>query len=81
MCRTRRRQSTPYPGRAGYPARDRVDSETFWQGLAQLLSAFMGRNEELLAIRETLQVSIDSWHREHAGDAFDAAAYKTTWKK
>ena len=54
-----------------------VDSETFWQGLGQLLSEFMGRNEELLTIRETLQASIDSWHREHAGDAFDAAAYKS----
>ena len=54
-----------------------VDSEIFWQGLAQLLSEFMGRNEELLAIRESLQASIDSWHREHAGDAFDAAAYKS----
>ena len=43
----------------------------------RLLSEFMGRNEELLTIRETLQASIDSWHREHAGDAFNAAAYKS----
>ena len=29
-----------------------VDSETFWQGLGQLLSEFMGRNEELLEMED-----------------------------
>jgi malate synthase len=53
-----------------------VDAEAFWAGLAGLVEKLAPRNRELLARRDRLQARIDAWHCEHAGPAFDPAAYK-----
>ena len=52
-----------------------VDSETFWQGLSDLIHDFGPRNRALLDRREALQTAIDGWHREHPGGDFDPSAY------
>jgi malate synthase len=48
----------------------------FWQALADLVAELRPRNEELLALRETLQKQIDDWHRAHPGADYDRAAYR-----
>ena len=48
----------------------------FWRGLAELLNEFGPRNRALLDRREELQNALDSWHREHRSDDFDATAYR-----
>ena len=53
-----------------------VESDVFWRGLAELLNEFGLRNRALLDRREELQNALDSWHREHRGDDFDATAYR-----
>jgi malate synthase len=53
-----------------------VSTQTFWDGLAQVIDTFAPRNRELLAERERLQHIIDDWHREHLGQPHDPAAYK-----
>jgi malate synthase len=58
-----------------------VSSDTFWQGLADLLHEKGPRNQELLAEREAFQGKIDAWHSERAGKAHDAAEYKAFLKE
>ena len=53
-----------------------VDPEQFWNGLAEMVDQFEPRRRELLAVRESLQSSIDQWHREHAGQDHDPIAYR-----
>ena len=53
-----------------------VESGVFWRGLAELLDGFGPRNRALLDRREDLQNALDTWHREHRGDDFDATAYR-----
>ena len=53
-----------------------VSSETVWSGLAQILADLRPRNDELLAIRDTLQARIDRWHRDNPGPDYDRAAYR-----
>ena len=52
------------------------DVGAFWQGFAALLEQFAPRNEALLLKRENLQATIDSWHKERAGQPHDPAEYK-----
>lgn len=52
------------------------DVDVFWQGFATLLEKFAPRNEALLLKREDLQATIDSWHKERAGQPHDPAEYK-----
>ncbi|TWJ06936.1 malate synthase G [Altererythrobacter ishigakiensis] len=52
------------------------DVDAFWQGFATLLEIFAPRNEALLLKREDLQATIDSWHKEHAGQPHNPAEYK-----
>nr|WP_298897556.1 malate synthase G [uncultured Altererythrobacter sp.] len=52
------------------------DVDAFWQGFAALLEKFAPRNEALLLKREDLQSTIDSWHKERAGQPHDPAEYK-----
>ena len=52
------------------------DVDAFWQGFASLLEQFAPRNEGLLLKREDLQATIDSWHKERAGQPHDPAEYK-----
>ena len=49
--------------------------DAFWQGAAAIFDRFAPRNRTLLAKREALQTAIDGWHRAHAGQPQDAAAY------
>ena len=53
-----------------------VDPEHFWKGLSTLIHDLSPRNAELLDVRATLQSHIDRWHRDRAGTAHDAVAYR-----
>ncbi len=53
----------------------------FWSALSELVAAMSPRNKALLAHRDELQASIDEWHRSHAGQAHDAAAYRALLEK
>ena len=53
-----------------------VEANAFWAGVDTLIHDLAPKNRALLAKRDDLQASIDGWHREHAGQAHDAAAYK-----
>ncbi|HEX7354477.1 MAG TPA: malate synthase G [Mycobacteriales bacterium] len=53
-----------------------VAPDTFWSGLALLVSRLAEPNRELLAERERLQTLIDDWHRARGGQPQDVAAYR-----
>ncbi|WP_417614691.1 malate synthase G [Oceanisphaera sp.] len=53
-----------------------VEPAAFWAGMEQIVNDLAPKNRALLEKREQLQHQIDEWHRTHAGQAFDAAAYK-----
>ncbi|MEM7322492.1 MAG: malate synthase G [Actinomycetota bacterium] len=53
-----------------------IDSDRFFADFAVLVTRFGHQNAELLARREELQTAIDGWHREHAGQPNDPAAYR-----
>nr|WP_111300140.1 malate synthase G [Paracoccus saliphilus] len=54
----------------------RVEAATFWQGYADLLDSFAGRNRALLDRRTELQAQIDAWHRGRGNQPWDKAAYR-----
>ncbi|MGJ0121054.1 malate synthase G [Williamsia sp. MIQD14] len=51
-----------------------VDTDAFWNGVAQIITDLAPRNRELLDVRDSLQQQIDAWHRDNT---FEAGAYKT----
>src|SRR5260370_8887757 len=53
-----------------------VDEQSFWKGVASLVSRLAPRNAALLAERDRCEASIDAWHRDHPGAQFDARSYK-----
>ncbi|WP_263143770.1 malate synthase G [Pseudomonas sp. RIT-PI-AD] len=53
-----------------------IAAEAFWEGAAKVIADLAPKNAALLAKRDDLQARIDAWHRERAGQAHDAAAYK-----
>ena len=53
-----------------------VDTDRFWQALADIVRDLGPRNSRLLEERDRLQDALDGWHREHPGDIADAAAYR-----
>ena len=53
-----------------------VSSDIFWAELAELVDTFADKNAALLKHRVDIQETLDKWHREHRGDAFDFNAYK-----
>lgn len=53
-----------------------IAADTFWHGLAALYARFAPENAALLRQRDTLQAQIDAWHRAHAGQPHDPAAYQ-----
>src|SRR5690606_13897719 len=53
-----------------------VEPAKFWAEMESILNEFAPRNKALLAKRDEIQAKIDNWHRERAGQAHDAAAYK-----
>ena len=54
-----------------------VEPTAFWHGLSALIDDLGPRNIDLLAVRATMQAAIDSWHRQRAGQAHDAAGYRS----
>ncbi len=46
-----------------------IDAEAFWRGVGAIFDAFAPRNRALLATRDALQAKLDTWHRDHAGQA------------
>ena len=48
-----------------------IAPERFWRGFSGLIHNMAPRNRELLARRESLQKSIDDWHRARVGQAHD----------
>ena len=57
-----------------------VDTQTFWQGLADAIAELVPENRRLLARRDELQAQIDEWHRNNPGQP-DMAAYKAFLKE
>ncbi|MDH3499317.1 MAG: malate synthase G [Acidimicrobiia bacterium] len=53
-----------------------VDADTFWTGLSELVHTYGPRNRELLEVRETMQATIDDWHRQRLGTVIDAGEYR-----
>ncbi len=53
-----------------------VDSATFWQALSDLVAEFGPKNAALLRHRQDIQDTLDKWHQEHRGDAFDFVDYR-----
>ncbi len=53
-----------------------IEAVDFWAALEKILVDLGPRNRALLEKRDALQVQLDSWHRAHRGQAFDAAVYK-----
>ena len=54
-----------------------LEPEQVWAGFEDILQQMMPRNEALLARRDELQSLLDQWHRDHAAEKHDPAAYKT----
>ena len=46
----------------------------FWTGVAGIFGRFAPENRSLLAVRDGLQTTIDSWHRERRGQPHDPVA-------
>ncbi len=53
-----------------------IEPATFWAGFESLLTDLAPENARLLAVRDDFQQRIDAWHREHADQPQDPAAYK-----
>jgi len=54
-----------------------IETKQYWASFEAILTDLAPKNKDLLAKRETLQTQIDAWHKERAGQAHDATAYKT----
>lgn len=58
-----------------------IETKQFWASFEAILTDLAPKNKDLLAKRETLQTQIDDWHKERAGQAHDATAYKAFLQK
>ncbi len=54
-----------------------VSADSFWASMAAILKELTPINKALLKRRDELQLTIDNWHRQHQGEAFDFLTYKT----
>lgn len=52
-----------------------IDQQKFWSDFDTEVHRLAPKNAQLLHIREEIQHQIDSWHKAHAADTFDADAY------
>ena len=53
-----------------------VEPDIFWSELENIVADLGPKNRALLRKRDELQTRIDEWHKNRAGQPFDAAAYK-----
>ncbi|MCW9032700.1 MAG: malate synthase G [Rhodospirillales bacterium] len=53
-----------------------IKFENFWNGFESVINDLSPINKVLIQKRESLQEKIDSWHKDHLGQAHDAEAYK-----
>jgi len=53
-----------------------ISPEHFWQGLADVLKAFVQPNKSLLKKRDAIQTQIDAWHLAHPGPISDMDQYQ-----
>ena len=58
-----------------------VDPAHFWAALAEIVTDLGPRNRELLARRDSLQETIDSWHLERKGRSIDSQEYESFLKE
>ncbi|WP_282047903.1 malate synthase G [Sulfitobacter mediterraneus] len=52
-----------------------VDADAFWSGFSSLVHDLGPKNRSLLQARADIQAKVDGWHKDHKGQAHDAAAY------
>lgn len=58
-----------------------LNADEFWQGFSQLVHDLAPKNRALLAKRDQLQESLDTWHKVNPGPIKDMAAYQTFLKE
>ena len=54
-----------------------VSNASFWSGLADAIRELAPETRLLLAKRDSLQATIDAWHRDHPGPVADMNAYES----
>ena len=53
-----------------------IEPHAFWSAFDEIVHDLAPENRALLAARDTLQATIDAWHKDHADGPIDAAAYR-----
>lgn len=58
-----------------------VDAQAFWDGFADIIHDLAPKNRALLAKRDAIQATIDTWHKENRDGHFDMNVYKAFLSK
>ena len=53
-----------------------VTADQYWRGFAGVVNDLQPKNAALLARRDTLQITMDDWHKTNPGEIKDMAAYR-----
>jgi malate synthase len=59
----------------------KIKKENYWDGFDKCIHELAPKNKALLEIREKLQSSIDSWHKDKKNEEFDNKKYKQFLEK